>query len=344
MMPDNASDSEQLTLAEYARQLGKTEADTLATLPIEQLHATVNANGAHHVNVAQGSNPTVSTTIHVTLPRDTTLRVGQAKRNAAEALIETTRAYIDGLNTLARPLNHNPNAQTIIETLAEPVVRAVQLAIEHNVDAVVIAECLANVGKTLQSFPNQEFRFDSDDRILGRGAYLIILSAFSLAVLNERFDLLRILVEHPIRHYGVNELPLGAVRAYFFFPTISNQAERDAFYARLFDAQSGWLAPSLPIRMDRDKPQVELDFIAELAYAHAYAAYYPTSTTMHSAGGRYLFDLLGIQDYIRTNADRLKQAFPGTRATLERLVRAYDANPATRGRLSSAFASVLPLL
>lgn len=228
-----------------------------------------------------------------------------------------------------------------MEALAYPVVQALERATALNVAPNVMAESLILVGTSLQSPPTREYGFDASDSILGRGAYLIVLAAFALAVVHQRFELLRVLIQKPIRWYGSTDFPLGGTRAYFFHRNRSGSRERDAFYDRLFNSESGWLTPFLPPRPDPKHLQVEIDFIGELAFMYAWRTFYSQAPQVAFNEGRFFYDLLSVKDFIQFQRQDLQQAFPDLKTLLRFMIQAYDAVPGRRNILASAWGDVV---
>lgn len=336
-MSDRETAGGTITLQDLAQDLGKSESDVLSLLNISELHASVHVNGGT-ANIVQGSNPKLYTT--VVMPPGSTVQVSATKKRASDALVDAAEAYVQGVKALKQPVDHQPGVEDQLEGLAHPVVTALEHAINLNVDATVIAECLVSVGKTLPLLVDQ-YQFDRVDQILGRGAYLIVFSAFALAVAHERFEMLRVFVQQPIRWFGTDEFPLGGVRAYFFARVQNGSPEREVFYDRLFHQQTGWLTPFLKRRVNPTSNQIELDFIAELAFAYAWRVHWKAAPYMPGSYGKFYSNLPMVKDYIRTHKGHLAQVFPDFKDLLDFIIRSYDGFPTGRKSLGSAFQDVL---
>lgn len=294
------------TIDDIAQDLGISPQEVIKHLKPSVVIGHIDASHSKNVVIAQGQKAVIHHEVYLKVPEGTTLAINQKEQTLAE-MIEACQNYKAGKELIDRHTQTQNEIEHQFESLARPVVHALGKAIKHNVENARLVECLKFVTDTLTPF-SQDATFDRNDATLGRGAYLIVFSAFALATAYKKYDLLKMLMESPVRYSGLPDLPLGGIRAYFFQPTSGDETQKQRFYATLFNTQTGWLMPLLPPRANQDAYLAEADFIADVAFAYACKQFFK-STEIWSYGGAYITQtsLSIIQDWLKHEYHTLKE-------------------------------------
>lgn len=265
-------------------------------------------------------------------PESTT---GEPQLAPIEQLMAATEQYVAGVKALAPHLQATPEAGQEIEVLAYPVVQALGLVIPTDIGVREIGECLREVARTLPTHSHDHsVSYDRRDMNLGRGAYLIVLSAVTLATAYRKFALLDELIHIVIQvdRFAQNERLLGETRYFYFLamqlvvPNNSFPAEKAAFYNRLFQDQGGWLIPLLPKRLNPRLFEIEGDFVGDVACAYAWQREYPDANSMYVAGGKYLMaeHAQSLKEFLRRDYNLFIQQIPDFAVATAFLVNSYD--------------------
>ena len=328
------------TIEDLAQDLGVSPEEIIKRIKPSVVIGHIDASNSKNAVIAQGQQAVIHHEVYLKVPEGTTLAINQKEQALAE-MIEACQNYKAGKELINRHTQNQNEIEQQFESLAQPVVEALGKAIKHNVENTKLLECLKFVTDTLTPF-SQNATFDPNDATLGRGAYLIIFSAFALATAYKRYDLLKMLIERRVRYGGLQDLPLGGIRAYFFQPTYGNEAQRQRFYGTLFNQQSGWLIPFLPARANQDTYLAEADFVADVAFAYAWKQFFET-TEIVSFGGAYIKQSSTIQDWLSHEYDSLHKEVGVNFETSTRKLMAFYAKSRdfTEIRFSQAVGDVI---
>ncbi|MBZ9714918.1 toll/interleukin-1 receptor domain-containing protein [Deinococcus multiflagellatus] len=253
-----------------------------------------------------------------------------------EQLVTATAAYVAGLRAIPPHRQAEADAAEPIEALVYPVLQALGALIPTGREVQTVGECLGEIARTLRPH-GHTVNFDTQDMNLGRGAYLAVLGAMTLATAHRQYAFLDELMHTVVspERFGSPERLLGETRYYYLAAirhTLSDSqaaAEKARFYDRLFNPQNGWLIPYLPRRLDPRLYEIEGDFVGDVAFAYAWQREYPGAGTMKIAVGQYLAreHAHTLKAFLRRDYSALAAHVPDFATATAYLVHSYAQRP-----------------